>query len=51
MAELGQGPSSALDSTYGAMLIGGEELFPLGKSTWHKLPVNQSFLLHFFKDC
>jgi len=33
MDKLGQGPSSALDSTYGAMLIGGEESFRLDSST------------------
>ena len=50
MAALTQGPSSALDSTYGAMLIGGEQLFRLEKGTWPKI-VNQFFLLYFFKDC
>jgi hypothetical protein len=35
MAALTQGPSSALDSTYGAMLIGGEQLFEISPRKEH----------------
>ena len=38
------------DSIYGALLIGGEQLFRLKKSIWSKIPVNQSFFAIFFQE-
>jgi len=49
MDTLGQGPSSALDSTYGAMLIGGEESFRLDRNTGLMCTVKSVFFAAFFQ--